>query len=221
MIYSLKLHSIIDVITNSSTEIFKAATDSGVESINNLLKAQIETFNLDLKPSDIVKCILISSDNQEIMASVYLFYKALILKNDEQLTKSVIAILPTVENGNASVSDYYATEEQLLSMNSISDLDTYIARLFNNQDTDFLFYQTDFSGQRSHYFDMGVELYSSDTEFATLHDNIIKYFVSNGEDNDYPHETQYYIVPTSEKYEKLVESICDTLDIYSHEARYC
>lgn len=65
----------IDVITNSSTEIFSMATKTGINQIENLIKSIIKTFDMDIEYSDVIKGIYISPSDlnkQYCMCCMYL-----------------------------------------------------------------------------------------------------------------------------------------------------
>ena len=69
----ISIHSMVDVITNSSSEIFVCNTDKSIEAVKSILKELLEVYNKgterDLEFND---CFYIeNNDGEVVIGSVY------------------------------------------------------------------------------------------------------------------------------------------------------
>ena len=98
----IKLHSIVDVITNSSTEIYCSATNSTKESIEELIINILGAIDSSLTFEDVIKDIIFVSDVEEIPKLLYYYIKKL---------KSTDKALPEYFNERKDLIDEFMSKE--------------------------------------------------------------------------------------------------------------
>lgn len=208
-VLKLQLHSVIDVITNSSTEIFSFAQDSGIENIKKLFENIIASFDPTVKYEDVIKCIYIVPNDSTKEESI--FYKYLKEKSFE--SSPAIFIGQETENGN----DLYMNKIKpflniISSSDSISDIEDLIYD-FNRRNDDVL---------TKDYFNM-IDFQKFIECNDDYKDYITKEIESYNDDNyEYPMCSTYEIILNDDKYSTLVESIFKIMDYsYHQQAVYC
>lgn len=99
----------IDVITNSSTEIFSMATSSGIESLEKLVRTIINTFDKTVKYEDVIKCIAVIPDECE--EYIYPLYLKSI--NSPLISPEINIILEENDNFESLRGNLYNENERL------------------------------------------------------------------------------------------------------------
>lgn len=214
----LNLHSVVDVITNSSTEIFTFAHKSGIENIENLFKNMIKAFDSNVKYTDIVKHIyIVPEDSDRTLGMVFKFIHENIVYGVNK--DGLLQLRPT---DNTS-EDYMNLVKTLFDT-----LDQDLITLLEDED-DFM--ELGYS-VRSWARNKGlsekalldrINIYS----LSKVYPNIFEYILDsidayNTVNYDYSMSTTYEIVLNDEKYEKLVSSIMNIMNhSYEMTAQYC